>query len=125
MFGIGMPELLIIMAVALIVIGPKKLPDLARSLGKGLAEFKRAAQDLKDSINVDEDIKEVKTSLIDSVNETQPTARGKQKKEQGPGTPAETPGDIPSEPPDKPEQQGDPAGDPAPGSEAAEKPVHE
>jgi Tat protein translocase TatB subunit len=48
MFGIGMPELLLILAVALIVLGPKKLPDLARALGKGMAEFRRATDELKD-----------------------------------------------------------------------------
>lgn len=50
MFGIGMPELLLILALALIVIGPKKLPDIARALGKGLAEFRRATDELKSSI---------------------------------------------------------------------------
>ncbi len=51
MFGIGMPELLLIMALALIVIGPKKLPDIARALGRGLAEFRRATDDLKNTFN--------------------------------------------------------------------------
>jgi TatA/E family protein of Tat protein translocase len=48
MFGIGMPELLLILALALIVLGPKKLPELARALGKGMAEFRKATDELKD-----------------------------------------------------------------------------
>jgi Tat protein translocase TatB subunit len=51
MFGIGMPELLLVLALALIVIGPSKLPDIARALGKGLAEFRRATDELKHSFN--------------------------------------------------------------------------
>jgi len=47
MFGIGFPELLMIMAIALIVLGPKRLPDIAKALGRGLAEFKRASDELK------------------------------------------------------------------------------
>jgi TatA/E family protein of Tat protein translocase len=46
MFNLGMTELLIILGVALLVLGPKKLPELAQALGKGLAEFKRATRDL-------------------------------------------------------------------------------
>jgi TatA/E family protein of Tat protein translocase len=51
MFGIGPTELMVILAVALIVLGPKRLPELARSLGKGLAEFKRATNDIKHQID--------------------------------------------------------------------------
>jgi sec-independent protein translocase protein TatB len=46
MFGIGPTELIVILVIALLVIGPKKLPDLAKSLGKGLAEFRRATSDI-------------------------------------------------------------------------------
>ena len=47
MLDIGLSELLIILAVALIVLGPKKLPEVARSLGRGLAQFRRASEDLR------------------------------------------------------------------------------
>ena len=47
MFGIGMTELMVILVIGLIVIGPKKLPELARSLGKGLAEFRRASTEVR------------------------------------------------------------------------------
>ena len=50
MGNIGMPELIVIFVVALLVFGPKRLPELGRSLGRGLAEFRRASSDLKNSI---------------------------------------------------------------------------
>ena len=53
MLGIGMQEILIILVVALIIIGPKRLPDLAKTLGKGFAEFKKAADDLQDTVRKD------------------------------------------------------------------------
>jgi len=71
MFGIGMPELIIILAIALIVIGPSKLPDLAKALGKGMAEFKKATQEIKESFDVEEveeELKEAKEDLIDSIS---------------------------------------------------------
>ena len=60
MFGIGLPELILIMGIALIVVGPDKLPDLAKSLGKGIHELKKAAASLKDSLDEEDD--EEKTS---------------------------------------------------------------
>ena len=71
MFGIGMPELLLILAVALIVIGPKKLPDLARSLGRAMGEFKKATAELKESIQIDSELKDVKQAF-DEMNTPSP-----------------------------------------------------
>jgi len=55
MFGIGLPELILIMAVALIVVGPEKLPGLAKSLAKGIVELKKATGALKESLHNDDD----------------------------------------------------------------------
>lgn len=63
MFGIGMPELLLLAAIALIVIGPKKLPDLARSMGRAMREFKKATNELKETIQLDEDLSDVKKAF--------------------------------------------------------------
>jgi TatA/E family protein of Tat protein translocase len=63
MFGIGMPEMILILAVALIVIGPKKLPDLAKSLGRAMGEFKKATSDFKETMAIDSEIKEVKETI--------------------------------------------------------------
>jgi Tat protein translocase TatB subunit len=65
MFGIGMPEMLLILAVALIVIGPKKLPDLAKSLGRALGEFKRATSEIKESMEIDTDLSDIKKAFED------------------------------------------------------------
>lgn len=69
MFGIGLPEFIIIMVIALVVIGPKKLPDIARALGKGLAEFRKASQEIKESLNLDEEIRAIKKETSDTIND--------------------------------------------------------
>ncbi len=68
MFGIGMPELIIIFVIALIIIGPKKLPDLARALGKGMAEFRKATNEIKANIDISDEIKGMEEELADSVS---------------------------------------------------------
>jgi Tat protein translocase TatB subunit len=64
-FGIGMQEVVLICAIALIVVGPKKLPELARALGKGYAEFRRAFDDMKRTVEVDLQTEEIRRSLMD------------------------------------------------------------
>ena len=63
MFDIGTQELIIIFIVALLVFGPKKLPDLAKSLGRAFAEFKRATSELKESLEIDDELKDIKTTF--------------------------------------------------------------
>ncbi|MCP4747801.1 MAG: twin-arginine translocase TatA/TatE family subunit [Desulfobacteraceae bacterium] len=63
MFGMGMPEIFLILALALIVIGPKKLPDLAKSLGRALGEFRRATDDLKDSIQRESGLDDIRNDI--------------------------------------------------------------
>ncbi|PLX84020.1 MAG: twin-arginine translocase subunit TatB [Desulfuromonas sp.] len=64
MFGIGLPEMLLILALALIVIGPKKLPDIAKALGRGLAEFRRATDELKSTLHEEARSSETKDQLL-------------------------------------------------------------
>ena len=69
--SIGMPELIIIFVIALIIFGPRKLPELGRSLGKSLAEFKKASNELRNTLEEEIRIEEQK----DKEKEKETTAK--------------------------------------------------
>lgn len=86
MFDVGLPELIVIFVVALLVFGPKRLPELAKSLGKGLGELKRAFQDVKDQVEtefeeadktLDNTLKDDKNSVTDEKNDSKDTHENK------------------------------------------------
>ena len=70
MFGIGLPELLVVLAVALLVLGPKRIPDAARSLGRGLAEFRRATS------GIAEEFQNAQASIEDEYRKMDAAAKG-------------------------------------------------
>ena len=71
MFGIGLPELIVILGIALIVVGPDKLPDLARSIAKGILELKKTAEDVKEGLTKEGGILEDLRPDLDAVKTLQ------------------------------------------------------
>jgi TatA/E family protein of Tat protein translocase len=69
-----MPELIIIFVIALIIFGPRKLPELGRSLGKSLAEFKRASNELKSTLEEEIRIEEQQQQRAEAAKPAAPTA---------------------------------------------------
>jgi len=83
MFDLGAQELIVIFIVAFLVFGPKRLPELGRTLGKGIRELKNAMRNVKDSLeesefNVSKEINEAKTDLQESIKKAiEPEVKGK------------------------------------------------
>lgn len=103
MFGIGMTELVVIFVIGLIVLGPRRLPELAKSLGRSMAEFRRASTDLRrEFMDVAEDARITPEELPDLTDE--PPQAGVERAT-GPAPP---PGEAPHEaPPESSEAKDD------------------
>jgi Tat protein translocase TatB subunit len=93
MFGIGMPELFVILVVALVVLGPKRLPEVARSLGKMVTEFRRQSSEIMDEFQVQM-----------AQDEERPRPRAARPAAAPPATPP-----VPAVPPGEPPSDPDPA----------------
>ncbi len=99
MFNIGLPELLIIVAIALIVFGPNKLPELAKAFGRAMREFKKATEEVKESFEAEtKELEEYKHTLTDEnllanlaeqISPPEPAAEGTSQKQE-PSAAAET-----------------------------------
>ncbi len=104
MFGLGIPELLVIFVIALIVFGPKKLPDLGKSIGRAMAEFKKAQEEFQESVKSEmreveksADLEEIKKLGKIDLSASPEAQAGKSAEEQG----------EEQKPEQKPEQQPD------------------
>lgn len=79
MGNLGMPEIIVIFILALIVFGPRKLPEIGKSLGRGLAEFKKASNDLKrtweEEVRMEKEKEEMKSLLNESSVESKEVAK--------------------------------------------------
>jgi TatA/E family protein of Tat protein translocase len=85
MFGIGTPELIIILVLALILIGPKKLPEVARAIGKGLGELRKATDGIKNTVNVNRAFHDFMDSDDDTPRSSKTSEGEDKEKTAGPG----------------------------------------
>lgn len=95
MFNVGPAEILVILLIALIVFGPKRLPEIGKTVGKGLREFRQATQDVKDELSLslsdddDEDEPEPSSSTAPKLDSSSPSPNGDAGTAGGPQVPGE------------------------------------
>ncbi len=93
MFGIGVPELLVILVVALIVLGPQRLPEVAQALGKALAELRKATSGVSDELRnarimIEEEARNIARPAASKPNQIQPPETIASKSEKAPEDPS-------------------------------------
>jgi len=91
MGNVGFPELIVIFVVALLVFGPKRLPELGRSLGRGLQEFRRASSELKTSIEREMNAAEVEQVIAEKPGTIKPVTEKPSAEEPSVEKPSEVP----------------------------------
>lgn len=107
MFGLGVPELIFILVLALLIFGPKRLPEIGRTLGRGMSEFRKASNDLKRTINVELALDEQPPPPVRPYQSSQLDAlRAPRLPHGSPAEPDDRPDPEPSEPsPDHPAER--------------------
>jgi TatA/E family protein of Tat protein translocase len=97
MFGsLGVPEILLIFFVILIVFGPRRIPEIGRTLGKALGEFRKATDDLKNTIDREVRLEELKQVMPNAVTPFESVSRSEPVLEPSPGPFSEPPAESPS-----------------------------
>lgn len=113
MFGIGPMELVLILVVALLVLGPKRMPELARTLGRGLSEFRRASNDLRQSLALDDLQNDLRDGLTGAGTIKKPMPEVDRPAQAGDDLPAGPSGKTTPEPASKAAPSGESAGETA------------